>query len=250
MSPVLFEILAALASVLAGAIAAVSGFGIGSVLTPLLSLRMELKLAVAVAAIPHLTSTAIRLWMLRSHVVWREVLGFGLASAAGGLAGAILRGWIQSPLLSILFGALLVFVGISGLTGLSRRMRIGRKLGWVAGGASGLLGGLVGNQGGIRSAGLLGFELRKEAFVASATAIGLVVDLVRVPVYLVSEGRTLLSLGPLLAATTAGGIVGTLLGMSLLHRIPERIFQPVVSALILALGLAVFVTLWVQRPTR
>lgn len=242
----LFEILVGLASVLAGAIAAVSGFGIGSVLTPLLSLRMELKLAVAVVAIPHVVSTALRLWMLRSHVAWREVLGFGLASALGGLAGAILRGWIQSPLLSILFGLLLVFVGISGLTGLSSRMRFGRKIAWLAGGASGLLGGLVGNQGGIRSAGLLGFELRKEAFVASATAIGLVVDLVRVPVYLVSEGRALLGFGPLLAAATVGGIAGTFVGMTVLRRIPERIFRPVVSALILALGLAVFVTLWLQ----
>ncbi len=247
----LFEILAGLASVLAGAIAAVSGFGIGSVLTPLLSLRMELGLAVAVVSIPHFAATALRFWMLRPHVAWRQVLGFGIASAAGGLAGALLRGVVQAPLLTGLFGALLVFAGISGLTGLLERMRFGRKFAWVAGGASGLLGGLVGNQGGIRSAGLLGFDLPKQAFVASATAIGLVVDAARLPVYLAADLPEIRLRWPLVLAATAGAVAGTLAGARLLQRIPETIFRRVVSGLVLALGLAVLASLaWAQRPTR
>jgi hypothetical protein len=55
-------------------------------------------------------------------------------------------------------------------------MRFGRITGYMAGALSGLFGGLVGNQGGIRSAALMGFDINKEAFVATATAIGLVVD--------------------------------------------------------------------------
>ena len=55
------------ASVLAGAVAAVSGFGIGSLLTPVLvlSLGMPTAGAVAVLAIPHAVATAIRLLRLR-----------------------------------------------------------------------------------------------------------------------------------------------------------------------------------------
>ena len=41
------------ASLAAGAIAAISGFGIGSVLTPVVSLHVDTKLAVAVVSIPH-----------------------------------------------------------------------------------------------------------------------------------------------------------------------------------------------------
>src|SRR5918999_4309358 len=53
------------AAVLAGAIASVSGFGIGSLLTPLLMLSMPATHAVAVLALPHAWATGIRLVRLR-----------------------------------------------------------------------------------------------------------------------------------------------------------------------------------------
>ena len=54
-------------AIVAGAIAAVSGFGIGSLLTPLLALHAGTKTAVAAVSIPHLIGTAIRFWRLRGH---------------------------------------------------------------------------------------------------------------------------------------------------------------------------------------
>ncbi len=60
MSDVAFLTLMAVAGLIAGAVASVSGFGIGSLLTPLLSLRVGTKLAVAAVSIPHLAATAFR----------------------------------------------------------------------------------------------------------------------------------------------------------------------------------------------
>src|SRR5437899_12396609 len=57
----------------------------------------------------------------------------------------------------------------------------------IAGGVSGGFGGLVGNQGGIRSAAMLGLNVPRDAFVATATAIALMVDVARVPVYVFTE---------------------------------------------------------------
>jgi hypothetical protein len=48
------------AGVLAGGIAAVSGFAIGSLLTPILAVRYGTKLAVAIVSVPHLVGTAAR----------------------------------------------------------------------------------------------------------------------------------------------------------------------------------------------
>src|SRR5579863_1866683 len=172
-----------IAGVLAGAIAAVAGFGIGSILTPVVAIHTDTKIAVAAVSVPHLIGTAVRFWRLRAYVDRGVFMSFGVASAAGGLIGAILHTHAASPALSAVFGALLVFAGISGLAGLSQKMRFGRKTGYVAGALSGALGGLVGNQGGIRSAAMLGLNVRREAFVATATAIALVVDAARVPVY-------------------------------------------------------------------
>jgi uncharacterized membrane protein YfcA len=55
---VTFDVLLAAASVVAGTIASVAGSGIGSVLTPVFALRMDMKLAVA--ASPCLTSSRRR----------------------------------------------------------------------------------------------------------------------------------------------------------------------------------------------
>ena len=225
-----------LLAVVAGGIAAVAGFGIGSLLTPALALVVGARLAVAAVAIPHLVGSGLRLWILRRHVDRRVLLGFGLASAAGGLAGALLQGALPPRGLAILFGAVVALAGISELTGWVRRRRWSRPAARAAGLLSGLLGGLVGNQGGIRAAALLGFEVPKESFVATATAVALFVDGARVPVYLAMQGGQLLPLWPVLALLAAGVVVGTLGGTTVLGRIPEPTFRRIVGILLVALG--------------
>ena len=225
-----------LTAIIAGAVASVAGFGIGSLVTPVLSLSIGTKLAVAVVSIPHLIATGLRFFMLRSHVDKRILLGFGLMSALGGVTGAILHTQFATPALTLIFGAILLFAGFTGATGLSEKMRFHGALAWIAGAVSGFLGGLVGNQGGIRSAALLGANISKESFVATATAIGLIVDAARMPVYFWSEHEGMLNNGTWIGISTAGVVVGTFLGTKVLKRLPERTFRRTVSAFIFLLG--------------
>lgn len=226
-----------LCALAAGAVAAVSGFGIGSLLTPLLALHAGTKTAVAAVSIPHLIGTGIRFWRLRGSVdrvvLWR----FGLMSAVGGFAGAVLNARATSPALTVVFGLLLVFAGAAQLTGEAQRWRFLGSVAWLAGALSGLFGGLVGNQGGIRSAAMLGFDLPKQRFVATATAIALLVDAARMPVYVVAERGSVTAIWPLVVIATAGVIFGTLAGARLLADVPERRFKQVVGAIILLLGI-------------
>jgi uncharacterized membrane protein YfcA len=64
----LYEAAALLAAGLAGALASVTGFGIGSLLTPLLALQVDTRLAVAAISIPHVIGTALRFWLLAGGV--------------------------------------------------------------------------------------------------------------------------------------------------------------------------------------
>jgi len=233
----LFSLLLAATALLAASIAAVTGFGIGSLLTPVLGLQVGTKLAVAAIAIPHFVGSAQRFWMLRRHVDRRVVLGFGIMSACGGLIGALLHVWVSGHALGVVFGLLLVLAGVSELTGWIRRVRWGRRAAWIAGAISGLLGGLVGNQGGIRSASMLGFDVPKESFVATATAIALFVDAARLPVYLATQGHEIAGLWRPLLLATAAIMVGTILGTRLLSRLPNHAFRRVVAILLLLLGL-------------
>ena len=223
--------------IIASAIAAVAGFGIGSLLTPLVAMQVGIKAAVAAVSIPHLLGTGVRFWMLRRHVDRRLLRGFGLASAIGGLVGALLHEWASNPLLTVVFAALLIFAGVMGLTGLAQRLEFREPWPSVAGIVSGLFGGLVGNQGSIRSAAMLGLKVSRDAFVATATAIALIVDLIRVPVYLFTEADQIRHAWPLIAAATAGVLVGTIGGGRALRYIPNRIFQRIVAVVVLALGI-------------
>jgi uncharacterized protein len=225
-----------LAAVLAGAIASLAGFGIGSVLTPLLALSVGAKEAVIAVSIPHLVATALRFWSLRSRIDTHVLKHFGFSSAAGGLLGALLGSRFGSPALAYVLGGLLVFAGLTGLTGIAKKMRFGKRAAWLGGALSGMLGGLVGNQGGVRSAALLGFNLAPRTFVATATAIALIVDGARMPVYFFTSPETVRRLALWIALMTLGGAIGTLAGARVLSRIPEIWFRRLVSLLILALG--------------
>jgi len=236
-----FELVVAAVGLAAGAIASVAGFGIGSLLTPTFALETGTRLAVAAVAIPHVVATFQRFWLLRRHVDRRVLLGFGLASAAGGLAGALAHVWLASRVLEMVFGALLLVAAFAEFTGWMMNVRWGRRAAWVAGALSGAFGGLVGNQGSIRSAALLGFDVPKESFVATATAIGLFVDGARLPVYLATQWREIFAIWPLLVAATIGVVVGTALGARALRRIPRKMFRRTVATLLAALGIYMLV---------
>jgi uncharacterized protein len=233
-----FEALALAGSVIAGALAAVTGFGIGSLLTPILALQVDTRLAVAAVSIPHVLATGLRFWLLNGGVDRRVLWSFGLTSAAGGLAGAALQGWLANRWLDVVFGGLLLFAAASQATGLAARMRFRGMVAWVAGALSGLLGGLVGNQGGIRSAALVGFDLPKHAFIATATAIGLFVDGARMPVYVVTQGPEILSIWQWVALISMGVSAGTVLGSRTLARIPDAWFSRLLAGVLVLLGVA------------
>jgi uncharacterized membrane protein YfcA len=237
----MFELVVFFAGVFGGAVASVAGFGIGSLLTPAIAVVTGAKLAVAAVSIPHAVGTSIRFWRLRHAVDWTIVRSFGLTSVAGGIAGALLHTFSTSRTLAIVFGSLLVLAGASQITGVATRWRLRGSLAWIGGALSGFFGGLVGNQGGIRTAAMLGFEVDKRQFVATTTAVALLIDAARVPIYLMVEAQELSRLAVMIIIAAAGVVLGTLFGEKLLARVPEDRFRMVVATLLLLLGLSIVI---------
>jgi len=234
--PDVFQPALFLVSAFAAGVAALSGFGIGSILTPLLATQIDIKLAVAAISVPHLIATFLRLWMLREYVNKGVFVRFGIFSAAGSVIGALFHARANDPLLVWVLAALLMCVGLTGLTSWAQGFKISLRWSWLAGITSGGLGGLVGNQGGIRSAALLGFDLPRNEFVATATAIGVVVDLARMPVYFATQGKDIVGIWWLIAVATLGCVLGTFAGKRILSVLSETSFRLIVSGLILVLG--------------
>jgi uncharacterized membrane protein YfcA len=72
--------------------------------------------------------------------------------------------------------------------------------------------------------------------VETATAVGVIVDAARMPVYILTERTDLLRLMPLIALSVVAVVAGTLVGSRVLQRVPERRFRTIVAVLLSALG--------------
>ena len=191
-----------LVAILSGATATVVGFGIGSLLTPLLAVTFGTTTAVALVTLPHAAATAVRCWRLRAHVDRTVLVRFGLLSAVGALAGALLYTRLGPGVLTRVLGGLLLLTAVAQLTGWASRWQPHGPVVALFGLVSGFFGGIAGNQGGLRSAALTAFGLPPLGFVATATATGLLVDAARTPVYLWHSGPAMLALwAPIIIST-------------------------------------------------
>jgi uncharacterized membrane protein YfcA len=79
--------------------------------------------------------------------------------------------------------------------------------------------------------------MSKETMVATATAVALIVDGARMPVYFVVEREGILRAWTILLLAIAGVLLGTFWGVKLLRKIPQQLFPKLLSCLVLALGI-------------
>ena len=209
-------------------------------LTPVVAVLAGAKLAVAAVSVPHAIGTSIRFWRFRQHVDWRIVRSFGLTSAAGGLTGALLNSWVTSRALEIVFNRCSSWRGGAG-DGLCATMASSRHARVAGRSTVGIFRWVGRESGGIRTAAMLGFEVDKRQFVATTTAVALLIDMARVPVYLALEAGA--DCAPVAHDRTRYSRRGrgTIFGEQLLARVPELRFRSVVGVLILLLGLSFFI---------
>jgi uncharacterized membrane protein YfcA len=231
-----FLVIVAIVAILGGAISAVASAGIASVLVPLLALRVDAKVAVAITAVPHLVGGVLRTYQLRSHIDRRVVVRFGVVCAFASLAGALLHHFAGSAIVTYTFAALLVLAGVFALAGIAEHFHLHRPWTYLAGGVTGFCGGFAGEQGGLRALGMMGFDLEKEAFVATSTAIGVAIDAFRLPGYAIVDHGAFAKAPLAIAIMVVGVIAGTLVGARLLERVPERWFKRVLGIALIAMG--------------
>jgi len=232
-----FLVAVAIVGILSGATATVVGFGIGSLMTPLLAIEFGTTTAVALVTVPHAAATAVRCWRLRAHVDRTVLVRFGLLSAAGALAGALIYTRVGPGPLTRVLGGLLVLTAVAQLTAWTSRRQARGPVVAVFGLLSGFFGGIAGNQGGLRSAALTAFGLSPLAFVATATAIGLLVDAARTPIYVWHSGAVLRTLWVPIIVAAVGVLIGTFVGERMLLGLSPRRFGQIVGVAIGALGI-------------
>lgn len=241
MNPIDF-LITVVVTFLISAVTLLTGFGVGTVLTPTFTLFYDVKTAVFLVSIVHLANNALKLGLFAKHIHKEVLWRFGAVSVAGAVAGSLLQGILSGPVVRIALSLFLIVSGAGEFLPKNLTLRFPRGIDILGGFLSGFMGGMIGNQGAIRSAYLLNYNLSKEAFIATATVIAIVIDLSRIPVYLLEQSAQFDQAGPQLAILIVIAFAGTLAGRRLLRLISLEKFRATVSVFILVFGLYLLFT--------
>lgn len=220
---------------LAEVVGTVAGFGSTIILLPVALLFFDFKTALVLVAFVHLFGSVGRMLFMHRWVNWRMFWHFSWIGVFASVAGAVLVVHLEPAILQALLGVFLIAYGIFALCKPKFRLRKSTASYLVGGATSGFLTGLLGTGGALRGAFLSAFALTKERYIATGAAIGIVVDGVRLPVY-VREGlldeRFYWTLPILLVLAVAGAYAGK----GLVRKIPQKVFSKVVLISLIAVG--------------
>jgi uncharacterized protein len=220
----------------ASVITLLTGFGLGTILTPVFIFFYDVKVAVMLVAIVHFLNNLLRLILFRNDVDLNIVKKFGALSIVGAFAGAYLQQYLFSDILTALLGILLIFLGAVEFLPNKGEYKLPPQIDFLGSIASGFLGGLLGNQGALRSLYLLNYDLKKEQLVATAALIAVFIDATRLPIYLISYRDSIARNWVVLLVVVSVAYIGTLVGKKLLEKVSITQFKRTIAGFVILLG--------------
>ncbi len=229
------------ASFFAAAVASVTAFGTATLLIPVASLLIGLRQAIVLVAFFHFFANAFRLVQLWRQIHLRTAAIYGAPAVVFALLGAWLFGSVDTGALTILFAGFIIVFAVFSLLKPGFRLPQSDRTLVIGGVLSGFSAGLVGLGGAIRSMFLISTSLPKEAYVATAAAIAVVVDISRLSVYLANGELSADNYGyiiPLIAIAFAGTYAGT----RLLKNLSREAVRVAVLVLLILIGLQMILT--------
>jgi hypothetical protein len=228
-----------------------SGFGLGTLLMPVLALFFPVEIAIGMTAIVHLSNNLFKLALIGTKANSDIILRFGIPSVVAALAGAFVLNFLTdiAPIhtwqwghhvctitpLKIVVAVLLAFFSLFELVHGLRYWQVEPRFMLHGGLLSGFFGGLSGHQGALRSAFLMRSGMDKDAFIGTGVAIACMTDLARLSVYLVhwTELPPETNITPIILAVLSA-FAGALIGRQFLRKMGMKTVHLIVGiALIL-----------------
>lgn len=248
-------------TLLASGLTFVSGFGLGTLLAPILALLYPLPLAIAAAGVVHFANNLFKFYLMARFANWDVVSRFAVPGAFASVAGAIVL--VNSAELppfinytsgvfalsvtpvGLLIGPLIIVFSLLELSKQLESLSIPIRLLPLGGVLSGFFGGLSGNQGALRAAFLMKAGLSKEEYVATSVVSAVLIDVVRLLVYEVflipiQLNNTNTMMVPIIVATFAA-LLGSFIGKQILPKVTLPALQRTIAVFMLLVGIAITV---------
>lgn len=232
-----------------------SGFGLGTILTPIFLLFFPVEIAIALTGVVHFTNNLFKIALVGRNADKSVLLKFGIPAIAASFLGAwILLGITDLPNVTsyqiggkeffitpikLTIAVILILFSIFEIAPAFQKIQFGKeKLVW-GGLLSGFFGGLSGIQGAIRSAFLIKTGLTKEAYIATGVLIACFIDFTRLSVYASRFAASdLYGNATLLVSATLSAIIGAYLGNKFLKKITLKFIRIVVAVMLVAISIA------------
>jgi len=232
-----------------------SGFGLGTILTPVFMVFFPVEIAIALTGIVHFFNNIFKLFIVGRNFDKDVSFRFGIPAIIFAFIGAFLL--LQIPNmeaiysyslfgktfqifpLKLIIATLLLFFAVIDLVPYFKKLEFSKNKLPIGGALSGFFGGLSGNQGALRSAFLIKAGLSKEAFIGTTVIISCFVDFTRLSVY--SSKLVKINLTDnlsLLISATLAAMCGAFIGNKLLKKVTLQFLQITVAIMLIFLSIA------------
>ena len=232
-----------------------SGFGLGTILTPVFMIFFPADLAIALTGVVHFFNNIFKLFLVGKNADRQVLVRFGIPAVIAAFAGAWLLLQISDlrPLFDYQLGGktievyavkfiiaiLLIVFALMDLIPFFNKMQFGQDKLPIGGALSGFFGGLSGNQGALRTAFLIKAGLSKEALIGTAVVVSTFVDLTRLSIYATRFTTSGLQENiTVVVCATLAAITGAFIGNRLLKKVTLKFIQKLVAVMLIILSIA------------
>lgn len=231
-----------------------SGFGLGTILTPIFMLFFPVELAIALTGVVHFFNNIFKLILVGKNANKEVLLNFGIPAVIASFIGSYILLQISDlkplftyemfdkvfqvyPVKFIISIILIVFASLD-LIPFFQKLEFSKNKLPIGGAFSGFFGGLSGNQGALRTAFLIKAGLSKEAFIATAVVVSTFVDFTRLSVY-ASRISTIdiLDNKILIISATFSAIIGAYIGNKLLKKVTLKFLHYFVAITVITIAI-------------
>lgn len=216
------------------ALTLVSGFGLGTLLMPVMAIFFPIDVAILLTAWVHLANNLIKFGFYYKNISWPIIIRFAPTAIIGAWMGSTVLGqlnnWntpvefstlgIETTTFKISLGSLLGIFAIIEWMPQSKRISFSEKWFPLGGWISGFFGGLSGHQGALRSAFLIRAELTKEVLIGTGIVIATCIDITRISQYIGQHNNHVLMSN---ASLFLGAVVSAFLGVYLTQQWIQKV---------------------------
>ncbi|OGM13904.1 hypothetical protein A3A76_05340 [Candidatus Woesebacteria bacterium RIFCSPLOWO2_01_FULL_39_23] len=226
-----------LLTLVASIIGTVSGFGISTIMVPIVLLFLPLPETLLLVGVIHWFGDLWKILLFKHGIDKKILIYFGIPGMIGAGVGAALVVNIPEIIASQIVGVILITYVLYLLIKPNFRIEPNPKVAGVGGGLSGLLGGLTGVGGGaLRAVVLTAFNIPKSTYIFTSGVLGALIDASRISIYLISGTKIpqLLFFGLFLFIPAS--FLGAEIAKKLVGKIPQKTFRNLIALFLFLLG--------------